>query len=101
MIKKCIVEFDEYHNPINVIEIKEFRSSRDFQDFVNNCTENRAKAKARYDAELAKERKEKIGINDRLARVEARIDALKSIVKALLGKNEIPSEDIDKILEVL
>lgn len=100
-MKKCIVEFDEFHEPINVVEIKEFRTARDLQNFIKECNENRAKAKARYDEELEKEKKEKSELNNRLALVEARIDLLKSIVKALLGKNEIPDEEIDKLLEAI
>lgn len=101
MIKKCIIEFDEYHKPINVVEIKEFRTARDLKNFIQECNENRTKAKARYDEELAKERKEKSDLNDRLSLAEGCIDVLKTIIKALLGKVEITSEDIDKLLEVL
>lgn len=98
-MKKCIVEFDEFHEPINVVEIKEFRTSRDLQNFIKECTENRAKSKARYDAELAKERKEKSELEERLSLAEGRIEVLQGIVMALLGKIELTSEEIDKILE--
>lgn len=100
-MKKCIVEFDEFHEPINVVEIKEFRTARDLQNFIKECNENRAKAKARYDEELAIEIEEKEKLYGRLELAEGRIEILTNIVNALLGKVEYTSEDIDRLLEAL
>lgn len=99
MIKKCIVEFDELHKPINVIEIKDFRNATDFQNFVKTCNLNREQAKIRYEEQLAREKEEKENILTNLNNAARNIDCLKTIIKALLGKCDLACEDIDNILE--
>lgn len=99
MIKKCIVQYDELEKPIGLIELKEFSSTPELRQFLENCEKNKLLYKQRLENKAEKERVEKDLFNKRLSKLESENEFLKSVLCHILGYNELDERELGKLLE--
>ena len=99
MIKKCIVQYDELEKPIGLIELKEFASTPELRQFLENCEKNKLLYKKRLEKKAEKELLEKQKMWQHIENLDKKIEGLKQVIWHLLGNRELSEEEIKKFLE--
>ena len=97
MVKKCIVEYDELGNPINLIDLKEFADVKSFKDFQELCAKNREGFLKRKEAAEQKAAEEKQFLFDEIERLSETLKDAMSGIAYLLGVANL--ENANEIFE--
>ena len=100
MVKKCIVKYDEKGNPIELVELKEFTDPLVLKSFKEKCEENKAEYNKRLREKAEKEQAEKAQLNGEILLLKDEIKLLKSVLKHILGYEELDEDSIASILGI-
>lgn len=85
-MKKLIILHNELGEPIDVVEVKEYRSNEEIAEIVKICNENREKDLRKLkikELELENEKKE---LKEHIASLELKILELEKQIKFILGE---------------
>lgn len=100
MVKKCIVKYDEKGKPIELLELKEFTDPSVLRSFKEKCEENKLAYIQRQAEKDKNERLEKAKLNGEILLLKDEIKLLKSVLKHILGYEELDEDSIASILGI-
>lgn len=100
MVKKCLVKHDELGKPIELVELKEFTDPKVLKEFKEKCELNKAQYLLRLEEKAQNEQNEKLELKGEILLLKGEIKLLKTVLKHILGYDELQEEEIQSILYV-
>ena len=100
MLKKCVVKYDDLGKPIELVELKEFTDPQVLRLFKDKCETNKADYQKRLKEKAEDEQNEKAKLNGEILLLKDEIKLLKSVLKHILGYEEIDEDSIASILGI-
>lgn len=97
MLKKVVVYYDELNKPIQIVELKEFTSTKDLLDFQTLCETNKKAYDKRKQEALEKERVEKERLLNRVKLLEEENISLKGEIAYLKGEVDELEDTTDEL----